>query len=57
MNAIYSLCDPCGIAQTALSSNDNCIDAVFSADPAGICMGTCHELLNNIIQNCDNNVS
>lgn len=56
-NLIYHLCDPCGIALIALSSDDNCADAYSSRDTASVCTGRCRYLIDDIIENCDNSVS
>ena len=58
-NVIDTLCGPCGMALQALAANTACTAAFSSgtADASTICMGTCRNLFDDIIGNCDASVS
>ena len=53
-SVIDSLCGPCGMAQQAVLANPTCAS---STDPSIVCMGTCRDVYDNIISNCDASVS
>ena len=52
---IDSLCNPCGMAQAALAANTDCVTG--STNASTICMGTCRNLIDDIINNCNASVS
>ena len=57
-NVIDTLCSECGMAQQALLANTACTTALSTGtDISTICMGTCRNLLNDIISNCNASVS
>ena len=48
----------CTDATTALATNAGCAAAFATAtDASTLCMGTCRDLFNDIISNCDASVS
>ena len=54
VNTIDTICGPCGMAVTTLESDTACANAM---DVNTLCMGACRGLYDDVINNCNANVS